>query len=110
PSAAKRGERQPRARRRVERRELAAVLRDQRKQQRIRDRNGGQDMPSLRDLIKPVCDTAPKRHDLLAAFEQAKERRWLEVPDVAPAFERATGAEVDAVTGSEGKSSANHRM
>jgi len=99
---AKELERQQSAMRRVERRELAAFLRDQRKEQRIRDRNGGQNMPSLHDLIKQVRDTAPKRHDLLGAFEQAKERRWFEVPNIASAFDGASGRSAPD-TGGDGR-------
>ena len=57
----------------------------------------------MRDLIKPLRDQAPKRHDLLEAFEWAKERRWAEVPDMAPAFDRAAGGQVNEAKGGDGK-------
>jgi len=94
---AKELDRQQGAIRRVERRELAAFLRDQRKEQRIRDRDGTQAIPLLRDLIEPRRESIPERHDLLEAFERAKERRWVDVPGIGADFGRATNLDDNGV-------------
>lgn len=82
-------ERQNKALGRVERRELAAVLRDHKAELRTREREGGFVMPPLRDLLKADQPRPTKRFDLLAAFERAKNRTPGPPPDLTGAFGRA---------------------
>lgn len=75
----------------VEKRELAAFMRDQRTDQRIRDRGGEDAMPSLEHLVA-VEEAVEERRDadLLAAFGKAKSSGPVEPPDLLAAFSRAT--------------------
>lgn len=76
---------------RVDRRELAAFMRDQKADQRTRDRGGSDRMPSLKGLVEGERkeEVRAKAPDLLAAFEQAKQQTQSEAPDLIAAFDRA---------------------
>lgn len=73
----------------IDRRELAAFMRDQRTVQRVRSRDGGDAMPSLTQLVdqRPTVEIPPP--DLLASFENARQQHPEEIPDLLSAFKRA---------------------
>jgi hypothetical protein len=93
----------------VERRELAAFMRDQRTDQRIRDRGGEERMPSLVE-IAGLKEAARDRAepDVIAAFESARVPRSSEPPDLLAAFTRAA-KERDGDMGDDGSESALDR-
>lgn len=74
----------------VDRREMAALLRDARTTERVLSRGGDDAMPSLAKVAGLETD-AGTRHapDARAAFEQASEERPPEFPDLLAAFSRA---------------------
>ena len=74
---------------RVERRELAAFMRDQKTEQRVRERGDEAVMPSLADIAGLRRETRPLREiDLLSSFAGAQDRTN-EPPDLLAAFSRA---------------------
>ncbi len=73
----------------IERRELAAFLRDQRTDQRVRDRGGDDRLPSVTAVLEGRDAEAPMP-DLLSSFARAKQSPT-PVPDLMSAFERAAG-------------------
>ena len=73
----------------VERRELASFMRDQRTDQRVRDRGGDDTMPSLTALLDNEQRSEEQALDLLATFAQAKQSPQSVAPDLMRAFERA---------------------
>lgn len=74
----------------IERRELAAFMRDQRTDQRVRDRGGDDRLPSLAALHEERSREA-EAPDLLATFARAKQSPRTPMPDLMSAFERAAG-------------------
>ena len=73
----------------VERRELAAFVLGQRTDQRVRDRDDDDALPS-RSALHDQERTSPNRApDLLATFARAKELPQSDVPDLMSAFARA---------------------
>ncbi|MNZ11883.1 Relaxase/Mobilization nuclease domain protein [compost metagenome] len=96
----------------VDKRELAAFMRDQQRDRRIRARGEDSVMPSLAEITglehAPHEKAAP---DVLAAFEKAKRGQAREMPDLMAAFERATAAsrkEREGKGESEGLDQARH--
>jgi hypothetical protein len=88
----------------VEKRELAAFMRDRQREQRIRDRGGEAVMPSLEHLVAVEEAVDDRRDaDLLAAFGKAKGEGRHEPPDLLAAFRRAAKdrEESDEGSGSE---------
>lgn len=76
--------------RRIDRRELAALLRDQRKVLRAQQRGGSEVMPSLAEIAPQALRREPAPPpDLLAAFGRAKSPAKADTPDVLTAFWRA---------------------
>ncbi len=77
----------------VEKRELAAFMRDNKRDQRVRARGGDGVMPSLVEIVDRE-HSPPKRAapDVLAAFEKAKNGQVTDAPDLMAAFERAAEA------------------
>lgn len=73
----------------IDRRELAAFMRDQRTAQRIRHRDGGDAMPSLAELVDHSRTVETPIPDLLTSFERAKQQRPEEMSDLMSAFKRA---------------------
>ena len=73
---------------RVERRELAAFLRDQRTGQRVRDRGGDDRLPSLAAIHEERSGVV-RAPDLLATFARAKQPPQTDVPDLMKDFDRA---------------------
>ncbi|MCE6978600.1 relaxase [Pseudomonas frederiksbergensis] len=77
----------------VDRRELAAFMRDNKRDQHVRARGEDGVMPSLVDIVdhkySPPERVAP---DVLAAFEKARGGRRTDAPDLMAAFERAAEA------------------
>jgi hypothetical protein len=74
----------------IDRREMSALMRDLKRDQRVRDRDEDGVMPSLVKMegrIKEVEKPAP---DLLAEFEKAKQTPDTQVPDLIAEFERAS--------------------
>jgi len=74
----------------IDKRELAALARDLKRDQRVRARGEDGVMPSLEKMegrIKEVEKSAP---DLLAEFEKAKQTPNTQVPDLIVEFERAS--------------------
>lgn len=89
-------ERRTKALEKIDKRELAALLRDIRRDSRIRAR-GDDEMPSLvrtegRAKYKPSRE-AP---DLLATFERARKENHSTAPDLSAAFERAASERTKA--------------
>ncbi|MFZ6047415.1 relaxase/mobilization nuclease domain-containing protein [Pseudomonas sp. CR3202] len=85
-------ERQYRSLEKVDKREIAAFMRDQQCAQHIRARGKDGAMPSLVQIL-PGRRRAPDRGtvpDVMAAFEQARHAPRSPIPDVMAAFERAT--------------------
>lgn len=85
---AQEAERKVAALQRVDRRELASFLRDERKDQRLRDRGDDDRMPSVARLIDRQPDTV-RPPDLLRAFARQGQQRGNELPDLLDAFQRA---------------------
>lgn len=77
----------------VDKRELAAFMRDNKHDQRVRARGEDGVMPSLVEIVdhehSPPERAAP---DVLAAFGKAKRGPFRETPDLMTAFERAAAA------------------
>lgn len=74
----------------VDKRELAAFMRDQRTDQRIRDRGGEDVMPSLEHLVAVEEAVEVRREvDLIAAFGKAKSKGPEGSSDLLGAFSRA---------------------
>lgn len=78
----------------VDQRELAAFMRDQRSAQRVLDRGEDGAMPSLEHLITPEIrrgagQTHQQGADVLAAFDKAKSGGKEQPPDLLAAFSRA---------------------
>ncbi len=75
----------------VDRRELAAFMRDNKRDQRVRARGEDGVMPSLVEIVDvDLAQNEKAAPDVLAAFEKAKREPKREVPDLMAAFERAT--------------------
>ena len=85
----------------VERRELAAFMRDQRTEQRVRDRGGDDTLPSLTAVLDAGRNAEAPAPDLLSSFAKAKQSSRTSVPDLMSAFERAAGGR-DASDAEEG--------
>lgn len=80
----------------IDKRELAALARDIKRDERLRARGEGESMPSLARITG--LDGKEKEHaalDLLAAFEKAKQGRQAQAPDLTAAFRRAANARDD---------------
>ncbi len=89
----------------VEKRELAAFIRDQRTDQRIRDRGGEDVMPSLEHLVSvEEAVEVPRETDLIAAFGKAKSAGPPEPPDLLAAFSRAAQDREESDAGGESES------
>ena len=73
----------------IDKRELAAFMRDQRTVQRVRSRDGGDAMPSLAELVDHSRTVETPIPDLLTSFERAKQQQPEEMPDLMSAFKRA---------------------
>lgn len=73
----------------IDRRELAAFMRDQRTVQRIRHRDGGDAMPSLTELVDHSRKVETPIPDLLTSFERVRRQQPEEMPDLMSAFKRA---------------------
>ena len=85
-------ERKERVLTRVERRELAAFLRDQRLEQRLSERGSEGFTPSLTGIAGLKAEPRSLRDaDLLSEFTSARDRH-AETPDVLAAFRRAAAA------------------
>lgn len=82
-------ERRQAALEKVDRRELAAFMRDQRAEQRIRNRGEDGTMPSLVVLVEPARKNDAVTLDLSAGFMKATEARHTDIPDLLAAFGRA---------------------
>ena len=63
-------------------------MRDQRKAQRIRSRDGGDAMPSLTELVDDHKKVETPIPDVLSSFENARQQQH-EFPDLLSAFKRA---------------------
>jgi len=84
----------------VERREQAAFMRDERSDQRVRDRDGDDRLPSLAGLHDYDQSPALERPDLLATFVRAQDQeQTAAIPDVLNAFRCASRAETDHTRG-----------
>ena len=73
----------------IDRREVAAFMRDQRTAQRIRSRDGGDAMPSLTELVDDHKKVETPIPDVLSSFENARQQQHEEFPDLLSAFKRA---------------------
>ena len=73
----------------IDKRELAALARDQKREQRIQDRGNDGTMPSLADITGLSNRNENKAFNLPNAFEQAKQSEQKTAPDLMQAFERA---------------------
>lgn len=73
----------------IDRRELAAFLRDQRQAQRVHQRAGSDAMPSLAEITRIETRTRKPAPDVIETFERAATRSPNEVPDVLAAFRSA---------------------
>ena len=73
----------------LDRRELAACLRDQRRVFREQQRGGGDEMPSLEHAARIEMRVRRPVLDLIDAFERAVTRSPSEAPDLLSAFRRA---------------------
>ena len=82
-------ERKERALTRIDRRELAAFMRDQRKEQRVHARGGDAAMPSLAEALGIRREPKPSGEiDLVSTFHRARDHTG-EAPDLFAAFNRA---------------------
>lgn len=73
----------------IDRRELAAFMRDQRTAQRIRSRDGGDVMPSLAIHRQAARNVEVPVPDVISSFEKARQPQPVEIPDLMSAFKRA---------------------
>jgi len=73
----------------IDKRELAAFMRDQRTVQRVRSRDGGNAMPSLTELVDDRRTAQTPVPDLLSSFENARRQQAEDIPDLLSAFKRA---------------------
>ena len=79
----------------IDKRELAAFMRDQRTAQRVRNRDGGDAMPSLTELVADQRNIETPTPDLLSSFESARQQPPEEIPDLMSAFKRAARPDAD---------------
>jgi len=77
----------------IDKRELAAFMRDQRTAQRVRSRDGGDAMPSLTELVVDRRKVETPIPDLLSSFENARQQQPEEIPDLLSAFKHAAKPE-----------------
>ncbi len=73
----------------LDRRELAAFLRDQRRALRVQQRGGGDEMPSLEHVARIETHERRPVLDVIEMFERAVFRSPSEPPDLLSAFRRA---------------------
>lgn len=64
-------------------------MRDQRTAQRVRNRDGGDAMPSLTELVYDNRAIETPAPDVLSSFENARQQQPDEIPDLMSAFKRA---------------------
>ncbi len=86
----------------VDQRELAAFMRDEKREQRIRDRGGDERIPSLAEVAGVHQERDPRPpHELGAAFDQAQEPTSNDPPDLLAAFRRAARDREDTNSGDQ---------
>ncbi len=79
----------------IDRRELAAFLRDQRRAFRVQQRGGGDQMPSLEHVARIETHERRPVLDVIDMFERAVIRSPSEPPDLLAAFKRAAKPDVE---------------
>ena len=88
----------------IDKRELAALSRDQSREQRVRDRGNEGTMPSLANIAGQSNCHENEVPNLLATFARAKQSKQKSLPDLIQAFKRATQSSDEGETDSEGGS------